>query len=302
MKNKILITGGAGFISSYLLKKIKNKEDLILVDKKKNKKLINKFKKLKIKYIQGNLVNKKFAKKIYKNAKLIYHLAGIVKVPSTDINLDHKKEKRIYNEAVKIIDNLSLFSNNKTKVIFPSTHLVFENCKENKKIFNEKSKPIPNLAYSRSKLRCEQILQKSSLRYNILRLGSVYGYTEDEKRMFNLPNLFPLRTRNNLDLKLFSRGIQIKSIVAVEDVVNAMIHLSKTKFQNEIYHLVSEHLTVKEIGLICKKFNNKIRLISTNDKIPYKGYYMNCSKILKMRFKFKNFYKDFAKKIICHYK
>ena len=31
--------------------------------------------------------------KIYKNAKLIYHLAGIVKVPSTDINLDHKKEK-----------------------------------------------------------------------------------------------------------------------------------------------------------------------------------------------------------------
>ena len=37
MKNKILITGGAGFISSYLIKKIKNKKNLILVDKKKIK-------------------------------------------------------------------------------------------------------------------------------------------------------------------------------------------------------------------------------------------------------------------------
>ena len=48
MKNKILITGGAGFIGSYLIKKIKNKSNLIIVDKKKNKKLINKFKKLGI--------------------------------------------------------------------------------------------------------------------------------------------------------------------------------------------------------------------------------------------------------------
>ena len=37
MKNNILITGGAGFISSYLIKKIKIKKNLILVDKKKIK-------------------------------------------------------------------------------------------------------------------------------------------------------------------------------------------------------------------------------------------------------------------------
>ena len=37
MKNKILITGGAGFISSYLIKKIKNKKNLILVERRKIK-------------------------------------------------------------------------------------------------------------------------------------------------------------------------------------------------------------------------------------------------------------------------
>ena len=76
MKNKIIITGGAGFIGTELIKNFKNKTDLIIVDKKKNIRLISKFKKLKIRYIQGDLINKNFSKKIYKNAKIIFHLAG----------------------------------------------------------------------------------------------------------------------------------------------------------------------------------------------------------------------------------
>ena len=94
MKNKILITGGAGFIGNELIKLIKNKRDIIVVDKKKNKKIISRFKKLNIEYIQGDLTNKQLSKKIYKNVNLIYHLAGIVKVPNTDVNLNKKKEKK----------------------------------------------------------------------------------------------------------------------------------------------------------------------------------------------------------------
>ena len=49
MKNKILITGGAGFIGNELIELIENKKNIIVVDKKKSKKKISKFKKLKIK-------------------------------------------------------------------------------------------------------------------------------------------------------------------------------------------------------------------------------------------------------------
>ena len=181
MKNKILITGGAGFIGNELIRLFRNKKDIVVIDKKKNKKIISRFKELNIKYIQGDLTNKKFSRKIYKHAKIIFHLAGNVKVPSTDVNLDLKKEKKIYNEAIIIMKNLISFSQKKARIVFPSTHLVFENCKKNKSHFNEKSKPLPNLAYSKSKYDCEKILQRKKIDYVILRLGSVYGKTNDKK-------------------------------------------------------------------------------------------------------------------------
>ena len=70
------------------------------------------------------------------------------------------------------------------------------------------------------------ILKKNNINFTILRLGSVYGFAE-KKRMFNLPNLFVLRSKNNQNLSLHSGGVQIKSIVSVKDVARAMLFLSK---------------------------------------------------------------------------
>ena len=294
MKNKILVTGGAGFIGTELIQLINNKKNLIVVDIKKNKKILNKFKDLRIKYVAGNLNDEKFAKKIYKNTKLVYHLAGITKVPNTDINLNQRKEKIIYNNSVKIMNNLVRNISKKTVVIFPSTHLVYENCKKNRQKFHENSKTLTKLAYSKGKLECEKILKKNKINYRILRLGSVYGTTE-KKRMFNLPNLFVLRAKKNLNLKLYSSGIQIKSIVSVKDVANVMIFLTKNRFKRQLYHFVSEHITVKGIAEHCKKIKKNIKLIKTKHKIPYLGYYMNCSKILKTGFRFQYYYRDFVR-------
>ena len=125
MRNKIIITGGAGFIGSELIKLIDNKKDIVVVDKKKDTKTISRFKELNIKYIQGDLTNKVFSRRVYKNAKLIYHLAGTVKVPSTDVNLDKSKEKKIYNEAIILIKNLINFSKKKNKSNFSFNSLSF---------------------------------------------------------------------------------------------------------------------------------------------------------------------------------
>ena len=128
--------------------------------------------------------DKNFAKKIFRNIDLVYHLAGITKVPNTDVNLNKRREKVIYNNSVNIMNNLVNNISKSTKVVFPSTHLVFEDCKKNKTIFNEKSRPLPKLAYSRGKLECEKILENKQINYRILRLGSVYGFAEKKNVQF----------------------------------------------------------------------------------------------------------------------
>ena len=77
-----------------------------------------------------------------------------------------------------------------------------------------------------------------------------------------------------------------------------MLFLSKNNINNEIFNVLSEHLSVKKIGKICKSYNKKIKLIPTNDKIPQEGYFMDLSKIKKKGFKFNYKYKNFAKDYI----
>ena len=86
-----------------------------------------------------------------------------------------------------ILDNIS----EKCKIIFPSTHVVYEGIKDNKMNIEEEEKTQPVLAYSSSKKqKNEQQLLKSGKNFVILRLGSVYGYSSDSTRIDIMPNLF----------------------------------------------------------------------------------------------------------------
>tara|TARA_B100001093_G_C26840437_1_gene1020311 strand:+ start:160 stop:1062 length:903 start_codon:yes stop_codon:yes gene_type:complete len=293
---KILITGGLGYIGTEIIKIYNSRKDIICVLDKKKPSLKQKriLKKKGIKFIRADISKINSIPKKVIDYDIIIHLAAITKVPK----LKKEASKKIDNEILKvgIIGTKNLIKKIKKHqiIIFPSTHLVFEKTKKNIE-FNERSKPMPNLAYSTSKLQGEKIIKKSSLNYFILRLGSVYGYIEDEKRMFNMPNLFPKLVKKNQNLKLFSNGIQLKSIVSVNDVARCMLFCCGYNRVNQIFNVVSENLTTFKIANMCKRFNKKVKLILTDDLIPNPGYSMSSKKIKRTGFKFKFLYKNFLR-------
>ena len=59
------------------------------------------------------------------------------------------------------MNNLISFVPRNVKIVFPSTHLVFENCRKNKQVFYENSEALTKLAYARGKLECENILKRN---------------------------------------------------------------------------------------------------------------------------------------------
>ena len=69
---------------------------------------------------------------------------------------------------------------------------------------NENTQPI--LSYASSKATNEKQIQSSGKNYVILRLGSVYGYSEDATRLDIMPNLFSKISSQNGTLKLFAGG------------------------------------------------------------------------------------------------
>ena len=76
------------------------------------------------------------------------------------------------------------------KIIFPSTHVIYEGLQTAKNNITEEDPPIPVLTYSTSKVRNEEQIKKSGNKYVILRLGTVYGYSTDTTRLDIMPNLF----------------------------------------------------------------------------------------------------------------
>ena len=289
MKKKIIITGGLGYIGTELCKIYSGESwnnEIIVIDNKFFSDRVNQLSNWNIKFIQGNILDKSFINDHIKDADTIHHLAGITDVAYVKKDENKERDDLIKATAVDGTQNVLDAMSKNAKIIFPSTHVIFEGLKKTKYNILENEKPITFLAYSSSKVINEKQLQSSGKNYVILRLGSVYGYSGDSTRINIMPNLFSKIASQNGKIKLFSGGKQIKSLTPIIDVARCFKFMEEENFNKEVYNLTKDTVTVKEVAELCKKFNNKLNLESTNDEIPNLGYTLSNKKILKTGFKF----------------
>jgi quercetin dioxygenase-like cupin family protein len=71
-----------------------------------------------------------------------------------------------------------------------------------------------------------------------------------------------------------------------------------SKIKNEIFHLVNEQTTVRQVAEICKKINPNVNLEVTDDEIPNEGYTLSNQKLLKTGFNFLYNVEDSIKQMI----
>ena len=290
MKKKIVITGGLGYIGTELCKLYSGvswHHEIIVIDKRFISERVNQIRNWNMEFIQGDILDKNIIKKYCEDADVVHHLAGVTDVPRTKSETSESQDKKIKEVGVKGTQNILDVISNKCKIIFPSTHVVFEGINEVKKDIREDENTKPVLSYSSSKAINEEQLKKSGKNFIILRLGSVYGYSTDSMRIDIMPNLFSKITSQNGTLKLFAGGRQIKSLVPLIDVARCFKFMEeKNEIKSEIFNLTKDTLTVKDVAEICKKHNPKITLKETNDEVPNLGFSLSNKKLLKTGFQF----------------
>jgi hypothetical protein len=155
-----------------------------------------------------------------------------------------------------------------------------------KKDLTETDSTCPVLTYSKGKVQNELDIIKNCKNYIILRLASVYGYSQDTTRLSIVPNLFSKITSQSGTIELHAKGAQLKSLVPLIDVVRCFKFMEESKINNEIFHLSKDSVTIKDIAQICKNINPKVSIIESNKPIPNLGYTISNKKLLSTGFKF----------------
>jgi len=289
MHKKIVITGGLGYIGTELCKiysGVSWNNEILVIDNRFVSERVNQLRNWDIDFIHGDMLDKDVVNKYCKDADIVHHLAGITDVPRVKNESSDDKDAKIKLVAEEGTQNVLDAISDKCKIIFPSTHVVYEGVEKVKKNIFEDEDTKPILSYASSKSTNEKQLKNSGKNYIILRLGSIYGYSTDTARIDIMPNLFSKIASQDGTIKLFAGGRQVKSLVPLVDVARCFKNMEEEDISSEVFNLTKDSVNVKEVAKICKKYNPKVILKETNDEIPNLGYSLSNKKILSTGFKF----------------
>ena len=160
--------------------------------------------------------------------------------------------------AIAGTQNILDVISDRCKIIFPSSHVVFESINEVKNDIDEKEKHVQDYPMVNQKHLMKEQLKSSKKNFIILRLGSVYGYSSDTTRLDIMTNLFSKIASQDGQLKLFAGGRQIKSLVPVIDVARCFKFMEeRDDLSKELFNLTKDTVTVKDVAEICKNIIQK---------------------------------------------
>jgi len=245
-QNKILITGGTGFIGYHLAKKcldFKWSVDSI------STKLPKKSRKLKkVKYLILDISKKKeIIKKLSLKYDFVVNLAGYV---------DHShKKKTLKSHFIGCKNIAEFFLNSKIKKFVQIGSCIEYGKTRSPQKENKKNLQETYSTYGNAKLLSSKFLLELKKKYNfpitILRLYLVYGPNQDLNR------IVPITINNAIKNRKFncSSGVQLRDFVYVDDVISAIVKTLKSKeTKGEIINIGSgKPISIKKLILkICK--------------------------------------------------
>ena len=282
---KILITGGAGYIGSMLSTKLVNLGynvtvlDLLKYDKIS---LSHLFFYKNFEFIRGDANQKSVIKKIIKKFDIIIPLSALVGAP-----LCAKNKKKTIAANVTSIETLLKYITKKQKLIYPTTNSGY-GIGQKDKYCDENSPLNPISLYGVTKLQAEKLVMthKNSVAF---RLATVFGFSY-RMRTDLLVNNFVERAVKSNKLDIFEPHFR-RNYVHILDVVGAFIFAIKNfkKLKGNVFNLGLSSANLSKLMLAKKIKENyksvKIKIIKNRTDPDKRDYFVSNRKIEKAGFK-----------------
>ena len=257
---KIIITGGGGFLGSFLNRRLSKEHNILTLyhSNTGNANLFSSF--------QADITDTVTLEKIVNNFRpdIIIHAAGI----SSSAAAEKYPAKYVYNVNVNSTEHIAqLCVKYKAKLIYLSTDLVYAGYRG--QMLSEDARLIPVSLYAETKLMGEVKVQNTFDNYLILRCALLYGIGTGGNNNFFSQSYN--RLKNNIPINVFTD--QYRTPLAGFEAANIIANLIKVGAAGIFNMGGKERLSRYELFLkLCKIAGLDEKLLVKTKMSEIKGY------------------------------
>ena len=251
---KVLVTGGAGFIGSNIIKLLSFESAQITVldnfstGYEENLKPFT-----QVKVIRGDIRDSQAVAEAIKGAEVVFHLAA-------SIGNVKSLEDPIFDSDVNVLGTLNVLEaarkSGVKKIVYSSSAAIYG---EPKKMPIDEEHPVaPDSFYGVSKLAGEKHCLCAAKIYDLeiiaLRYFNVYGLNQRYDAYGNVIPIFTTRLFKNQPLIIYGDGEQTRDFVNVTDIARANILAAKSYGLSGAFNIGSgKSLTVNELASLIQE-------------------------------------------------
>lgn len=268
--SKVLVTGGAGFIGSHLVKHlVKEGNEVIVLDNLLRGNKIEKSVFEKITFVKDDVRNYEVVKNLSQHCDYIYHFAAVLGV---DVVADNPVET-MDTEVIgmkNVVDAALL--NKVKKVIYASTSGIYGHSAIERSV-TENIQVDPRTSYAMAKRYNEIYLkaayEEKGLNSISVRFFNVYGSAQDNRMV--VPRFFEQCLAGE-PITVFGNGNQTRDFTFIDDTIKACLLLTEKVSGCEIFNVANENeFSIYELAKLMKEITNSKSEITLIDA-PKKRY------------------------------
>lgn len=253
-KNKVLITGGTGFIGSHIVEKLlENNYNIIIIDNLSSGSIENIPNSDTLKFYQLNIEKDDLELVFQKEAPdYVIHLAAQT---SVNFSISHPYYDANMNvmASIKLLELCKKY--NIRKFITASSAAIYGNPKYLPIDENHPTEPMSQ--YGLSKLTMEKYIKLSGIPYIIFRFSNAYGPRQKSSKESGVVAIFNNAMKNNEPINIYGDGKQIRDFIYVEDIANICIKAINSNVENEIINFsTNKGVSLNQLFKVMKSLYN----------------------------------------------
>lgn len=264
---RILVTGGAGFIGSHIAETLVTDNDVVVLDDLSSG--TREYVPDTAEVIEGDIRDRETVSEAMAGVDIVFHQAAIVSVERSvaDPEETHDVNLRATLQLLEVARRES------AKVIFASSAAIYG--QPNDVPIGESDPKQPTSPYGLSKLTADQYIRLYADLYDLeaisLRYFNVYGPRQTGGDYSGVISIFLQQAQNGEPLTVHGDGEQTRDFVHVRDVVQANLLAAKYGTKGDVYNVgTGESVSIRELAEIVRSVagsrkSNRIKHIDARD-------------------------------------